>query len=155
MIKKYEFASELTERKRKTFAIRLLTLVNLLKTVPSKQYRHQTWVTKNNPGHPCGTVACSLGWAVVMKDKLFPELQLEVRSAPLACSGWGIGPTEKSSGRREAATAYFGEHVFSHVFLGDVFLEERSCASIDGVKKSDVIRLLKRIAKQRYGYELA
>lgn len=161
MSQKYDFASDLTERQRKTFAERLLRLRGLLQSLSPKQYIHEEWVRTLGPeaskGKTCGTVACAMGHAAA-NPVMFPTLNLKVRLSDYSWADPGDFVIVTKDGRDDVhesvwAGDYFGEYAYNDIFLGEVF---DGYDDFDAtVTRGMVTRQLAKLARERYGYEPA
>lgn len=146
----YTFATSLTERQRKTFAQRLLTLAAVLEAIKPYQYDHDSWLVKYDPEDPWESWGCALAHAAVHPD-LFPGLGLDPKQRLLDGSlRWVLVPVNRDLregpffGYKPEAEAYFGWSTYDQIFM-----------NFERLNKSQAVRCIRKFARERYGYEPA
>lgn len=118
--------SVLSPAERAVFAQRLLTLRDLLATVPNVRYTHRSYV-KQTDGSACGTVGCALGHAAA-NNHLFPGLNIMLSPginphAPTLAPVFQLTDLNRVLQRREdtEVDAYFGKYAFAKIFDIDAY----------------------------------
>lgn len=147
---------------KKTAVKRLTDLRDLMKTVPSKNYNHECYISDVNEftgkPHECGTVACTLGHAVVNRH-LFKGLKLR---PVLDDDGKTIVDIEPTDGADkfyggwaqigDVADEYFGEGV--HEFIMDAEAYESLGLYDNDVQPKHVVARIEYFVNHTYGVKI-
>lgn len=134
---RFQFASQLTDEARATFAERLLRLRDALLVLPPESYDHSFY--------KCATTCCALGWAASLPDQ-FGGLELQFREG--RTEGYmRLVPTNPAHLDEEvAADAYFGPGAYEAIFSQFAFGDNLD----DFVTRDHVAARIARFARRRF-----
>jgi len=147
--------SESAKAKHLLHGQRLHKLHDLIHSIPRDKYDHSKFITETNK---CGTVACTLGHAVV--SGAFPDIGIvairdEVYEFDLRPS-WDAAKGEVS----DQADFYFGNGIFNAVFEYDAFSDEiekefgqvRYLEMDQYITPARVCARIRKLAKKKFNY---
>lgn len=152
-MKRYPFASQLTERQRATFAERLLRLRNVLLSIKPSEYKHDSWVRRMG-GPNCGTVACAAGHAMARPSE-FRGLGIRVVKSGLYGYAFLNSHDELIDDMGDKMDGYFGAGADAHIFQNFAYANKEGILPFPprNIGRDQVTKRITKFVRETFGYE--